>query len=226
MTDKTTYLISAGAEPAERGDRDSIGGWPVLDAGQDWPMCGCGSALALYFQVGIPGSVPHFGGDQLLVFCCPAEGDCAPMPGTPLPERYWDTLPANEPHGWRILLQRTGIAHQAADPYFTPRRLTLTAATDYDDEPGFEGPLQGFKIGGAPSWVQDAEEHRCACGAEMVFLCQVSEDFPFRKFADPGLDPSIRRDAIDEGLFLGNQVYLLACPDRCDPAALWPVCQN
>jgi hypothetical protein len=27
-------------------------------------------------------------------------------------------------------------------------------------------------------------------------------------------------------LFLGNEIYLLACPDHCDPAAVWPVNQN
>ncbi|MEV6794926.1 hypothetical protein AB0M87_23710 [Streptomyces sp. NPDC051320] len=27
-------------------------------------------------------------------------------------------------------------------------------------------------------------------------------------------------------MFLGNEVYLLACPDHCDPAAVWPVNQK
>ncbi|MFF4283890.1 hypothetical protein ACFY0R_01010 [Streptomyces sp. NPDC001633] len=27
-------------------------------------------------------------------------------------------------------------------------------------------------------------------------------------------------------LFLANEVYLLACPAHCDPAAVWPVNQN
>jgi hypothetical protein len=27
-------------------------------------------------------------------------------------------------------------------------------------------------------------------------------------------------------LFLGNEVYLQACPAHCDPAAVWPVNQN
>ena len=35
---------------------------------------------------------------------------------------------------------------------------------------------------------------------------------------------SIRDDAYL--LFLGNEVYLLACPKRCDPAAVLPVNQN
>lgn len=30
----------------------------------------------------------------------------------------------------------------------------------------------------------------------------------------------------DYGLFLGNDVYLLACPAACDPAAAWPVNQH
>lgn len=28
------------------------------------------------------------------------------------------------------------------------------------------------------------------------------------------------------GMFLGNKAYLLACPARCDPAAVWPVNQH
>ncbi|MET8490060.1 hypothetical protein OIE90_21220 [Streptomyces cellulosae] len=35
---------------------------------------------------------------------------------------------------------------------------------------------------------------------------------------------SIRDDAYL--LFLGTEVYLLACPKRCDPAAVFPVNQN
>jgi hypothetical protein len=35
---------------------------------------------------------------------------------------------------------------------------------------------------------------------------------------------SIRDDAYL--LFLGNEVYLLACPARCDPAAVFPVNQH
>ena len=27
-------------------------------------------------------------------------------------------------------------------------------------------------------------------------------------------------------LFLGNEVYILACPAHCHPAAAWPVNQN
>lgn len=28
------------------------------------------------------------------------------------------------------------------------------------------------------------------------------------------------------GLFLGNEVHIVACPERCNPAAAWPIAQN
>lgn len=47
--------------------------------------------------------------------------------------------------------------------------------------------------------------------------------------AEPSLRPRplTLRPLVDTyNLFLGNEVYLPACPDHCDPAAVWPVNQN
>ncbi|OKJ71126.1 hypothetical protein AMK31_35195 [Streptomyces sp. TSRI0107] len=64
-----------------------------------------------------------------------------------------------------------------------------------------------------------------ACGADLVYLCQVPED---RDFAvRPGLPEqpySIRPDTYQ--LFLGNETCLLAWSAHCDPAAVWPVNQH
>ncbi|MFE2647310.1 hypothetical protein [Streptomyces nigra] len=80
-------------------------------------------------------------------------------------------------------------------------------------------------MGGAPSWAQRPEFYTCACGADLVYVCQVPENRDFAVHPGrPEQPDSVRPDAY--GLFLGNEVYLPACPDRCDPAAVWPVNQN
>ncbi|WP_405138426.1 hypothetical protein [Nocardia sp. NBC_01388] len=55
-----TYVVDVSGEMGVAGDRDTIGGWPVLDADQPWPVCDCGARMALYFQVEVPAGVPHY----------------------------------------------------------------------------------------------------------------------------------------------------------------------
>lgn len=220
-----TYLIDVSDEAATAGDRDTLAGWPVLDAGQPWPVCDCGARMALYFQVRVPDDVPDFGGDQLLVFQCPLESDACFSADQQLPERFWDEPPANDHAFWRILLQRNGVATPDADPHLRPRRLSLHRDEDVDHH-NDETPLQGFKIGGAPYWVQDGEQYRCPCGADLVFICQVPEDFDFYEHLPEEVAESVECPAFDDGLLLGNVVYILACPAHCHPAAAYPVCQN
>ncbi|MFI9503114.1 hypothetical protein [Nocardia sp. NPDC052566] len=219
-----TYVIDVSAEAGGAGDLDTIGGWPVLDADQAWPVCDCGERMALYFQVRVPTDVPHFGGNQLLVFQCPADSDACFSADTQLPPNYWDEPPANDRAFWRILLQRNGTAAELPDPYLRAHRLILHEYEDVEHD-NDRLPLQDFKVGGAPFWVQDAEHYRCACGTDLAFLCQVPENFDFHSYLrDP--DESLDCPSFDDGLLLGNVVYILACPAHCHPAAAYPVCQN
>ncbi len=82
-----------------------------------------------------------------------------------------------------------------------------------------------FKVGGLPCWLQDPQRHVCACGAEMAFLCEIPECTEFAR--RPGRADQ-RHDSYGESyvLLLGNAVHLLACPEHCHPAAVWPVPQN
>ncbi|UGT42648.1 DUF1963 domain-containing protein [Nocardia yamanashiensis] len=222
MTKNTgpTYAIhNSSSSRATRNTRSSIGGWPYLDPGQPWPECRCGKQMALYFQIQLPDYIPHFGGDQLLMFLCPDENDAGFYPEAgQLPERYWDDAPGAGRPFWRILLQRNAVHADTPDPHFEPSRLYWKIRRDI--APG--EPAAGFIVGGTPQWVQDPEHYRCACGTDLVFLCQVPEDYQFRDYAIRGK----HFRSVEDGLFLGNQVYILACPARCDPAAAWPVCQN
>ncbi len=211
------HMIEKRPEKAERGDRDTIGGWPLLDPGESWPACYCGDRMVLFFQVSIPADIPAFGGDHLLVFQCPTHDDVAVPKSRQLPDGYWDTLtdPYDGPF-WRILLRTSGVPATEADPYVQPLRLDLRPGTEMVD--GGRG-RQGFKIGGVASWAQYPEDYRCACGTELTFLAQVPENW--------GFDLWPMQDGRDQvQLFLGNEIYILACPARCHPEALWPVAQN
>jgi hypothetical protein len=166
--------------------------------------------MTFFFQVDVPGDVPRFGGDHVLVFQCRTHADaCLPPAAGRLPERYWDEPPPpNGPPFWRVLLHHHGgEAHADAEPDLVPHPLALRRIADSD--------ARGWKLGGVPSWAQDPERYECACGTELAFLGQVPENHAF-----PTLAGGRAR------LFLGNEVYLLACPAHCHPAAVWPVNQN
>lgn len=221
------HTIEIGAGPLDAPARDSLGGHPYLDPGQEWPVCFCGERLALFFQLDVPEDIAHFGGDHLLVFHCRDHNEAtdASYEGGRLVPRYWDAPQDPYPGPfWRVLLQRRADRPtEEREPSVEARRLTLRP---YAETPSARGRgEQTFKVGGTPSWAQGPEEHTCACGADLVYLCQVPEDMEFD--VRPGLPEqpySVGADTYN--LFLGNEVYLLACPDHCDPAAVWPVNQN
>ncbi|WP_198659054.1 hypothetical protein [Nocardiopsis sp. FIRDI 009] len=218
------YTIEIGAEPLEWPSRNSVGGWPFLDEGQEWPECFCGERLVLFFQLDLPQDLGPFGGDHLLVFHCRAHNEVADPELSDdgrLAPRYWDD--PNESF-WRVLLQRRAVRPSAeSEPSLRARPLTLRPFTDTLNERGKGAQI--FKVGGTPSWAQDPKHYQCACGAELVYVCQVPEDMGFAVVPGQPEQP----DSGAEGhydLFLGNEVYLLACPEHCDPAVVWPVNQN
>ncbi|MGW3492398.1 hypothetical protein [Streptomyces sp. NPDC001020] len=221
------HAIEVGTEPLDRPARNSVGGWPFLDDAQEWPECFCGLRMALFFQLDIPPGLGPFGGDHLLVFHCRAHNDAsdAELADGRLVPRYWDAPQPPYPRPfWRVLLQRHAVLPAAeAEPSLCALPLTLRPFVDEPDARGLGA--QAFKVGGTPSWAQDPEDYRCACGADLVYLCQVPEGMEFAvRPGQPEQPYSLRADTY--WLFLGNEVYLLACPARCDPAAVWPVNQN
>lgn len=211
------WVIETTSDVAVAGDRNTVGGWPVLAAEADWPVCTCGQRMIFFFQIDVPGDVPVFGGEHLLMFQCPVHNDASDGPRQ-LPERFWETpLGCNDTAFWRILRHRGGEPATAPDPFLEPRRLMLRAAGP-DDE-------WNFRIGGEPAWAQGPESHTCACGTEMEFLLQIPECLGFT--VRPGVaEQDGAFSETEYGLLLGNIVYVLACPQRCDPAAAWPPVQN
>ncbi|GAA3499579.1 hypothetical protein ACF09G_09695 [Streptomyces albogriseolus] len=212
------YGIEIGTEPLDRPARNSVGGWPYFVDGQEWPRCFCGERMALFFQLDVPEDIEFFGGEHLSVFHC-AHHNEASDPVTAdgrLVPRFWEAPQPPFPGSfWRVLLQRDpGIPEAEPEPAVRALPLTLRPAQD-----------TYFKVGGTASWAQSPEYYRCACGSELAFVCQVPENWEFGVRTGAPVQPdSIRDDAYL--LFLGNEVYLLACPQRCDPAAVFPVNQN
>ncbi|MFI6875562.1 hypothetical protein ACIBL6_19180 [Streptomyces sp. NPDC050400] len=223
----SAHTIEVGSEALDRPARNSAGGWPFLDDDQDWPECFCGERLALFFQFDVPSDLEHFGGDHLLVFHCRVHNEAADpqLAGGRLVPRYWDAPQPPYPRPfWRVLLQRRATHHHPdADPSVCGLPLNLQPFVDTPSPRGLG--VQTFKVGGTPSWAQDPEHYRCACGEDLVYFCQVPEDMEFAVHPDQPDQPySVGTDTYN--LFLGNEVYLLACPAHCDPAAIWPVNQN
>ncbi|GAA1615356.1 hypothetical protein [Actinoplanes couchii] len=199
--------IEITTAPAGPGDRNTVGGTPFRPAGEPWPSCYCGARMVFFFQVDIPD------GGHLTVFQCPVHDDAAYGPAR-LPDRYWDEVTSPfDGVFWQISISGSDAPAAAAEPLLRPLRLELRPETGPAD-------AHGFKLGGTPSWAQEPEPHWCACGTEMTLLCQIPENFGFDMWP-------MRDDRAEQAqLFLGNEIYLLACPARCHPRALWPVAQN
>lgn len=104
-------------------------------------------------------------------------------------------------------------------------RPAADAATLYRHPRRARAGSPGVQGGRSPSWAQDDEYYRCACGADLVYVCLVPEGMEFAIHpGQPERPYSLRAETY--WLFLGNEVYLLACPAHCDPAAVWSMNQN
>jgi hypothetical protein len=107
--------------------RASIGGYPILPAGESWPVCTedeCSQKLALFLQFDVDDSfgLPFASGATLSLFQCIKHDDSfeeldkiSPKPHDRLPENYWNH--AND----AIFLAAPGQQQQLAerDPFLT-----------------------------------------------------------------------------------------------------------
>jgi len=88
-----------------------------------------------------------------------------------------------------------------------------------------ENPSYQIAVAGEPEWIQEPEQFVCSCGTEMAFVCQISEHYKFQKLPTAPEQPD---SSYTDGyvLFLGNEVFVFACPKQCNTRAIWVTVQN
>jgi hypothetical protein len=163
--------------------------------------------------------LPFLTGSHLAIFMCPI---CNEVPcfeffeDGQLPQEFWNATIGNS----FAVLQKPSASRVAlpVPPYLQTFRLDFM-------ETGASDSIAGLSIGGAPHWLQDPERFACSCGTEMAFLCELPDNYAFPKRPDAPEQPdSFSRS--DYCLFLGNAVYVFACPEQCNERAVWITLQN
>ena len=212
--------------------RSSIGGYPILPAGEAWPVCtedGCNRRLALFFQLDIEDgfSLPFERGSTLSIFQCIQHDDPfeeldtkSPKPHERLPDRYW--LHAN----YAIFFAAPRQQHQLAEREPCLAYSRIATSPEVEPAPRSVEALnyENIKIGGVPFWIQKPKRWTCSCGSAMEFLCSVPGDLAFPRAEGSPRQPNGRADSYF--LFLGLSTYVFACRSRCHPRAIVAVRQN
>jgi predicted DNA-binding WGR domain protein len=196
------------------GARASFGGRPILAKAQAWPECGtCKVRMSLLLQFDVE---KRFGlcfkpGSHLLFFSCLSCGENPPIvSGAKLSKA---SLDPKSPQSYRVILNPPRVSEvvhdvdptmQAAPISFTPSPEKLRNGLDC------RLGADGEKLGGAPAWTQPPRYIRCACGAPLAFVLQVSEGrhFDWKPKGKSWQEP-----------FYGNPHMVFACSAQCDPYA-------
>lgn len=209
--------------PVEDLPRCSVGGDGILPTELQVPACrNCGSQLLLFVQLDIDPnwSLPLAANSHLVIFMCPQCNEIPSFdefPAGKLPQRFWET---GEGH-WFAALSRPDAAETVLrqEPRLVVKQLAFSPTEEMGHLP------DSIVVGGPAYWLQDAVSYQCSCGAEMSLVMQISENFGFEKQpAAPSQKDSFSDD--EYCLFLGNEVYVFACPRQCDPRAVWIMVQG
>jgi hypothetical protein len=191
----------------------------------------CGGDLVHFLDVQLPGeSSPFKPGSRLQIFACREHDDIAGtiysnykrfesvVRSERLPENYWEISDGH--YLLRLLPPGAPVYAGPMEKRLALQNLRLTQREDSAAE-----PLTALKLLGQPSWAQDPEDHVCMCGKPMSLLMQIPEGTGFDMTPEAPIQPnSFSRSQYC--LFLGNELYLLACTGQCHPFALWPVLQH
>lgn len=172
--------------------------------------------MLLFFQFDLPSDADaQLGASHLCVFMCPIHNEIPSFEQHErLPAEFWDKT---EGHFHAVL------GSTAAEQTIESPRLLLGQSLTFSETA--DESREYIATGGNPSWIQNPERFACSCGAEMHFVCQVSENYKFIRLAEAPEQPDT---PYKDGyvLFLGNEIYVFACPARCDPRAVWITVQN
>ncbi len=189
--------------------------------------------MALFLQLDIQEEfdIPFQTGSHLLVFMCPTHNDIPDTPvhygHTVLSEQFW-----NEDGGHFALIlvpPDTSSTICNSDPFIASKQLVFHAEDEevtFNQSDDFSCGSNDFKIGGVPGWINYAvNDAWCPCGGKMSFVCQIPDGFGFEQTDNAPEQPD-SFSSTEYCLFLGNQVYILACEKQCHPNALVAVCDN
>lgn len=224
------YINIEQPDKEQKTSRATIAGKPILSVGQEWPLCRlCKAQMILFFQLDLLKAfeLPLRSESHLLVFMCPVHNDVPTEMidnERSLPAEYWQksfghyTLILNDP--------RDKEKTWPAEKMIAERTLSFERA---EEQIAWDGRVEcgspGFKIGGVPSWTDELVHPICACGGEMVFVCQLPRDFGFPKKPRAPVQPAAVADD-QYHLFLGRATCVFACKDQCSPYALYAVSQS
>jgi hypothetical protein len=225
------HLVKVTETPADASCRNTVGGSPFMPPGSSVPRCRlCNARMVLFFQLDIRSEfgLPFRDGSHLLVFMCPTHNEPPLLPSiyndSPLPESYWD---AETGHYSLLLFPPSDLISDGhLDEHIASYSLSFEHAQEEIHNFGeFDIGSYEFKIGGVPGWMNYSIDKRCTCGGEMTFICQTPDGFGFKQTpAAPEQPDSF--SSTEYCLFLGNQVYILACNRQCDPRAVIAGCDN
>ena len=232
MEPMSTYFELTPVAPGTHHCRTFIGGTPSLTAGTAWPTCKfCRERLVHFLEIELPATseLPLLAEARLQIFACRQHDDIA---GTiysdyrlfqsaslskALPKNYWQL---NDGHYLIRLLPNASVGGTQREERLVVRHLDVACHSENNDSPS-----NTFKLFGDPAWVQDPEVHVCSCGGAMRLILQIPDGFGFDMAVNAPEQPN-SFSSKQYCLFLGNQLYLLACERLCNPLALWPVLQN
>lgn len=186
--------------------------------------------MIFFFQFDLPKAfeLPLRSGSHLLVFMCPVHNDLPAVEvdnaEQTLPDQYWQktfghyALMLNDP--------RLEEAFCPVDKIIAERALRFERAEEEIDWDGrIERGSAGFKVGGVPRFIDENHIPACACGGEMIFVCQLPAKYGFAKKPRAPVQPqAVSPD--EYNLFLGRATCIFACKNQCSPYALYAVSQS
>jgi hypothetical protein len=199
--------------------RVNIGGAALLPFDTAYPKCRlCARPLLLFLQFDLPGELglPFEAGSHITVFMCPEHNEIPSFDRTStLIGNYWESA---EGHWFAMLAKPKGQERSVRGP-----ELLMQRALRMDDVA--EDEMYRIGVSGTPEWVQQPEHFICSCGSPMHFVCQISDSYKFTRQANAPEQPD---SCYSDGyvLFLGNETYVFACPQQCNPRAVWITVQN
>jgi hypothetical protein len=234
------YKIFITERVAQKGNRNSVGGFPILAKHQVHPRCKiCDARMVLFLQFYLK---PEFElsllvNSHFLAFMCPNHNDAALMSQNfidreaVISNRYWE----QEEGHFALIINPPNIEEiiGECDPFIQPKQLDFVKAEETiedwgDPDSGISllvGSEQGLKIGGTPSWFNYACQANCSCGSKMQFICQIPTDFGFAQIPDAPKQPD-GFSSTEYCFLLGNQVYIMACGNHCHERAAIAICDN